>query len=296
MEEEIQAYLLVKAGEGLAKSTLYEYGLYLYAFAAHCGKKLCDVDNGDVAAWVVVERGKGYAEASILSRVRTLRGFLNWCVEDERLVKSPLKMKNPRVTDNAPHVAPLVDVQKLLRYPVADWLDYRNRALVHVLLDTGMRIGEACGLQLDNVDCTTRMIQIPSGKNKRWRPAPCTVGCIEHLRAYLDVRPDCIHRRWIFLGSWNQTPAAKLTTGGARTMLQAFCERVGVPYINPHSIRHLFAVTALNAGLRAEIVSKILGHHGVDFTLKFYAKLLTVTIQKEYDVYWKIDENVGHDS
>lgn len=76
MDDIIRAYLLVKESEGRAKSTLYEYRLYLEAFATHCTKPLAAVTNTDIAGWIVGERAKGLADASILARVRALRIFL----------------------------------------------------------------------------------------------------------------------------------------------------------------------------------------------------------------------------
>ncbi len=98
MYAEIRTYLLVKESEGRARRTIYEYNLYLTALAAHCGKSLTDLTNADIAAWLVNERAKGLADASILARVKAVRNFLNWCVANDLLLKSPLKMRNPKGT------------------------------------------------------------------------------------------------------------------------------------------------------------------------------------------------------
>jgi hypothetical protein len=111
----IDTYLLVKESEGRAKSTIYEYRLYLSAFAAHCNKPLAEVTNTDIAAWVVGERAKGLADASILGRVKSLRVFFNWCVANDILVKSPLKMKNPRIRRTHPRIATVTSIARLLK-------------------------------------------------------------------------------------------------------------------------------------------------------------------------------------
>lgn len=285
MDREIRSYLLVKESEGRAKSTLYEYRLYLESFHAHCGKALCDVENDDIAKWMVQERAKGYADRSLLARQRALRIFFNWCVENEYLPRSPLRMKNPRVKNELPRVASLASVQQLLQHPASSWIDYRNRALVHLLLDTGMRIGEAVSLLVAHVDVTTRLIRIPAGKDKEGRAVPITVNCGATITAYLAERPACAGP-WLFVGSRWGKPTARFTVVGARQMLHRFCHAASVDYINPHSIRHLFATKAINEGIRVEIVSRILGHASVDLTLRIYASLLTGTMQKEYDINW----------
>lgn len=287
MKEEIRAYLLVKKSEGKAKSTLYEYRLYLTAFDAYCNKPLDQITNEDIATWIVSEREEGYADASILARQRTLRIFFNWCVEYDYLVKSPMKMKNPKVKA-IPRIASLAAIQKILRFPPASWTDYRNIALIHLLLDTGMRIGEAVSLQLTHINLNSRIVNIPPGKDGEGRSAPFTAGCVDAITNYLNVRPASPWSKWLFNGCLHGNPRNRLSVGGCRDTLYRFYAKVGIAPINPHSIRHLFATKALNDGIRVEIVSRILGHSSVDLTLKIYANLMTDTIQREYDTLWKI--------
>lgn len=129
----------------------------------------------------------------------------------------------------------------------------------------------------------------PPGRVGRMKRLPAIDNhALKAVAAYLIQRPLCAWSRWVFLGSLHGDPIGKLTTGGARLMLKRFCRLAHVAYINPHSIRHLFATKALNDGIRVEIVSRILGHASVDLTLKIYAKLLTETMQREYENLWKI--------
>lgn len=290
MYDEIRTYLMVKESEGRATSTIYEYNLYLTALAQHSNKELNALTNADIAAWIVDERAKGLADASILARVRAVRIFLNWCITEGILDKSPLRMKNPKVKRQHPRIAQQQAVLKLLAHPVTTWQDYRNRALVHLLFDTGMRIGEACGLAVTHVDRCKRLAFIPAGKDGEARTAPFTAACAAALDAYLCARPPSDYDKWLFVGSRRHGVTGRLTVTGARGIMQRFCQAAGVEYINPHSIRHLFATKALNDGLRVEIVSRILGHSSVDLTLKVYAQLMVETMQREYDNLWKVSK------
>jgi integrase/recombinase XerD len=288
MFDEIRVYLLIKESEGRAKSTLYEYRLYLDAFSVYCPKPLTEITNADIAGWLVQERKKGLADASVLARHRALKIFFNWCVDNDLLAHTPLRSKSPKVRNQIPRVAPLASVQSLLHHPADTWLALRNRALVHLLFDTGMRISEALSLLVSHVDESSRLVNIPPGKDAEGRLAPFTQSCADAIAAYLAVRPANPWGKWLFVGSLHGDPIGRLTTGGARLMLRRFCRNAHVAYINPHSIRHLFATKALNDGIRVEIVSRILGHASVDLTLKIYAKLLTSTMQREYESLWEI--------
>lgn len=285
----IDSYLLVKESEGRAASTLYEYNLYLTSFMIHCGKQVGEITNADVAAWIVAERAKGYADASILARFRAVRIFINWCVANDHLPVSPIRMKNPKIKKHRPRIATHAHIQKLLAHPATDWTGYRNRALVHLLYDTGMRIGEAVSLFVSHVDQAAHLAHIPPGKDGEGRSVPFTKACAVDLAAYLTARPCSPWDKWLMTGGYNGgSVAGRLTTVGARQALKKLCRAAGIPYVNPHSIRHLFATKALNAGIRVEVVSRILGHSSVDFTLSVYASLTTDSIQKEYNDLWKV--------
>lgn len=289
MRTVIDSYLLVKESEGRAKSTLYEYNLYLTSFMNHCGKPLDKVTNADVAAWIVTERAKGYADASILARFRAVRIFTNWCVANDHLTTTPIRMKNPKVKRKRPRIADSAHIQTLLAHPVTDWVGHRNRSLVHLLYDTGMRIGETVSLLVSHVDRTARLAHIPPGKDGEGRTVPFTKACADTLTTYLAARPASPWGKWLMTGSYHGgSVAGKLTTAGARLALQKLCVAADVPYVNPHSIRHLFATKALNAGMRVEVVSKILGHSSVDLTLSVYASLTTDSIQTEYNNLWEV--------
>lgn len=283
MKDTIAAYLLEKRASGRAPSTLYSYELYLTAFSGHCGKPLPSVVNTDVARWIVAEQMRGLSSRSILARHKTLRIFFNWCVENEHLIRTPMKMKAPKPPTDRPRVAALEHIQQLLAIPARVWFDYRDRAIIALMLDTGMRAGEVAGLLLSHLDLRRRLVHVPPGKDKTARSVPFTDSCAEFVSDYLEHRPwrnDCLFQR------------VRMPTGmigsDVRVLLEKRCAELGiVPYVNAHSIRHLFAMKALNDGIRIEVVSKILGHATVDFTLKMYASLLMSTIQQEYNLHWR---------
>ena len=286
MREAITEFLNSKSAAGLTARTIHEYDLYLTAFAAHCGKELAAVTNADVVAWIAEEKKKSLADASILARVKALKVFFTWCVYSDLLTKTPVKMPRPKVRQKRARLAVMADVTALLNQPCVSWLDYRNRALVHLLHDTGMRIGEARSLLVEHVDLGNRIVCVPAAKDNEVRLTPFTSNCAQAIRDYLAIRPKGKYEQWLFFGGKGKGIVAPLTYSGARQILERTCQAAGVPYINAHSIRHLFATRALNNGMRVEVVSKILGHSSVDLTLSVYAKLMTETIQREYQQHW----------
>lgn len=286
MLDQITEFINAKQAEGKARSTVYEYRLYLTAFAERCNKPLTAVTNADVVTWIAQERAKGLADASVLARWRAVKVFFRWCVYHDYLERTPLKMKAPKLKKEEPRVADYDAVQQLLAYPCQAWYEYRNRALIHLLFDTGMRIGEALSLQLEHIDFAEHLVHIPPGKDAESRIVPFTPACAANLQAYLAVKPPSKHDAWVFIGGKGRGIVGPLTSDGCRGALRRWYQAVGVPYINPHSLRHLFATRILNRGMRIEVVSRILGHYNVDITLRHYARLQTQVIRQEYKEFW----------
>lgn len=288
MKKVIEEFLLEKYSEGKARATLDVYEFFLIAFADYVGSKpLTDICNADIVGWFAYLR-TAYADTSVLLCHKILRAFFNWCVVSELLVKSPLKLKAPKVKRHSPRIASYGNIQKLLRLPADDWMALRNRAFIHLLFDTGMRMGEAISLAVADVDLEQQLCRIPPGKDGEARTVPFTQTCANNLAAYLKARPTSDFDTWLWIGGsrWLKV-RGRLTHLGAIYLMKGSCKLAGIPYFNLHSIRHLFAMRALNAGMRVEIVSKIMGHSRVDFTLKVYASLLTETIQREYKAVWR---------
>jgi len=148
-----------------------------------------------------------------------------------------------------------------------------------------MRVGEVCGLHVEDVNLENQLAHITTSKDGEDRTVPFTAGCASMIETYLANRP-AYRLSHIFVGTRGRQIQGAFTVYGARIMISRRCRELGIAHTNPHSIRHMFATRALNAGMRVEVVSKILGHASVDFTLRVYASLLMETVQREYNRHW----------
>lgn len=172
--------------------------------------------------------------------------------------------------------------------PQVNWIDLRDRAIVRLLFDTGVRAGECVGLRVSDVNVCTRFAAIRDGKGMKDRDVFFTQELVDMLSAYLVWRPpsplDCL-----FVGAVNEDGEVRgcLTVRGLQLMLKRRCQRAGIPHINPHSIRHLFGTRHLNNGMRLEAISHLMGHYSVEFTKRFYAEWATDALQREYDQFSK---------
>jgi len=160
----------------------------------------------------------------------------------------------------------------------------RDRALLELLYGTGMRISEAVGLDVDDVDLDTRTILVRHGKGAKQRVVPLGRPASEAVGAYVvRVRADWVTK------SAGGTPALFLNQRGGRlsrqaawNVLRAAAVRAGVTeHVSPHTLRHSFATHLLDGGADVRVVQELLGHASVA-TTQLYT---LVTVDRLREVY-----------
>jgi integrase len=165
----------------------------------------------------------------------------------------------------------------------------RLEALYVLMLTTACRLGELLGLRWPAVDFERGEIQIASAlkdvSNHRTlgtpktprsrRTIPLTPMAVECLRKHRIAQ---LEERLIHRSDWNQQQLVFCTTTGtayARTnwhvqQYRPLLKRAGLPYIRPHDLRHTAATLLLLEGVQPIVVSEMLGHASVAFTLSTY--------------------------
>jgi len=170
---------------------------------------------------------------------RALQQFWRWALEEEEIDRSPMeRMKAPRVPDSPVPVVPVEDFKQLLKTTEGrEFTDRRDAAILLVLFDTGVRLGELIGLQLDDVELRERIAYV-TGKGGHTRAIRFGTKTAVALDRYLRSRRA--HRHAAFGAVWLGQDGP-LTGSAIATMLGRRCERVGLPRLHPHQFRHTFA-------------------------------------------------------
>jgi integrase/recombinase XerC/integrase/recombinase XerD len=177
------------------------------------------------------------------------------------------------------------DVRKLLS--VID--DIRDQALILLLLRTGIRIGEALGLRLNDLDIRDRKIHLFQGeKNSMGRVVYLSDDALSALKLWLRRRDH--NKEFVFYGQGNKSIC--YSTGRSRFV--KYIQKAGLELkgYTVHCLRHTFASELLNAGMRLECLQQLLGHQDIEVTRR-YARLTDTTREEEYFRAMAIIENGG---
>lgn len=136
-----------------------------------------------------------------------------------------------------------------------------HRALLMTMYASGLRIMEACRLQVTDIDSARMLIHVHSGKGKKDRYALLAKRQLECLREYFrQARPVT----WLFPG---QTREGHISYHRVREAFRAAAKRAGITKkITPHILRHCFATHLVESGVDISIVKEFLGHSSIQTT------------------------------
>jgi site-specific recombinase XerD len=166
----------------------------------------------------------------------------------------------------------------------------RNRALILLLLRTGLRIGELLNVKVSDIVMPERKILIYlAEKNDQGRVVYFGSDADIALQEWLVIRNK--QKEYLFYSPSRE----KTTYAAARKIMVKALEKAGLSHYgySLHSLRHTFATDMLNAGLRLEVLQQILGHQSIEITLR-YARLSDTTRENEYFRAMTVIEKGGH--
>lgn len=172
-------------------------------------------------------------------RFGDLQQFFRWAVEEREIPVSPMiNMKRPQVPEQPPPVLSNDQIKDLLKEcEGGDFEARRDTAIVRLLLDTGMRLAELAGLDIEDVDFEQRVAYV-LGKGRRPRGCPFGARTAQALDRYLRVRRN--HRFADSTALWLGT-RGRLTDWGIRQLVERRSAQAGIGHVHPHQFRHTFA-------------------------------------------------------
>ncbi len=234
-----------------------------------------EIISQDLEAFVEHEQDRGLTMVSVKTRLSAVYAFLRFW-HDKGVVSPELLVRKIRLRlpEPLPRAIDPDDVNRLLA--VLD--EVRDRAMILVLLRTGMRIGELLNTQLTDVNLAERKIAIyEAEKNGVGRVVYISKDALCALRAWLRRREP--NNVLLFYGQGRSS----LSYHGARAMFLKYIKKAGLSHkgYSLHCLRHTFASEMLNAGMRLECLQPLLGHSNIEVTRR-YAKLTDKTREEEY--------------
>ena len=285
LSEAIEALAVATLADGRSPRTVTEYRRKLAALVDFLGDvEITLVTVHDLRRFVVELRSRssryathpirpeeagGMHEATLAGYVRSVKRLWNFAEADGIITANPARrIKKIRPARGEPKGITPEDLRKLLDACAGpDPHDLRNRALLLLLADSGMRVGGLVGLRVGDLDVVHGQATITE-KGRKTRAAFFSEVTAAALAAWLEVRPAGSDWVWPNLNN----PARAMTPTGVSELLRRLKRRAGAEGpCNPHAFRHGFARAWIQAGGDIGQLADVLGHADVTTTWQSYA-------------------------
>jgi len=259
--------------DGLSPQTLAGYEYQIGAFVVFCSGQGIGEPKQLTATTIrmfLLKLQERNAPVSVSDYYKCVNRFLNWMVEERILKRSPMdNIRPPKVPQKVIVPFTVEHIKRLLLLCDSEkFLGARNRAIILVFLDTGLRLSEMAGIQLDDVDFDRETIKV-MGKGARERVVRIGKTAQKALLKYLLMRRDDHPCLWV---SEEQKP---LTHWGIACVMRVLKQRAKIEGVrcSAHTFRHTFATRALLNGAGEFEVQSLLGHSKLDMTRRYAASL-----------------------
>ena len=277
--EYVISYIHDKYRRNHSVTSISQTGRTLHAFLSifkDLGRSdIQGIQRQDIAAYVEHEQEKGLKVNSVRNHLHTVYAYLRYLVENDVLpadiLQKKIRIKLPEVL---PKAIPAEDLKQILRVITG----VRDRALILLLLHTGMRIGELLKVKITDIVLSERKILLYLGeKNLHGRTVFYSTTADLALNKWLATRDTT--SEYLFYGYGGK----QLCYVTAWMIMKDALQKAGLEGkgYSLHSLRHTFATNMLNAGLRLEVLQQLLGHLTIDITLR-YARIADVTREDAY--------------
>lgn len=281
----IQQFLNAKATK--SPKTIISYEGTLRLLAQHTGDEW-PLTPDHIDSYLADCVRRGLSPSTVDKYWRETRAFCNWLHRRGKINPNPIKLaeKPPRPRP-LPRVPKDADIYAVFNYLKAQrgqnrapghngdkWIVYRDLAVFTLLFEAGLRNGEICQLELDDLDLTRRAVYLRKTKTNFDGTSYFSEIAAGYLADWLEQRrrlPLPPGLNTVFVSKPNHGGDFRFfTVSGVGILLQRACRRAGLDrHFTPHQLRHACAAHSFRRGAEFEDVRKQLRHRSPEMTLRY---------------------------
>ncbi len=292
--EAIKGFILARTADGCSPSTIEQYRWALDRLASRVEKPIKEITLEDLRgflAWLHTEYKptrpnkdqSPLSGASMFAAWKSIKAFYSWVSAELGI---PRVDRIPRPRFSSPEVRPFTEdeVHALIkaadktvlaetkgrkafsmRRPTA----LRDKAIVLVLLDTGLRVGELCRLRIQDVNLESGEVRVqPFRSSLKSRPRTVPIGSATRRAVWRYLSEEKRKPNDLLFLSAEEKPMNRTS---ARQMLNRLGQRAGVQDCHPHKFRHSFAILFLRNGGDVFTLQRLLGHSSLEMVRHYLA-------------------------
>lgn len=238
----------------------------------------------DVREWIVYMMDKAYTATSINRKLSSLRSFYKFLMRTGKLEKDPLsKVVGPKNKKMLPVFLKESEMDRLLDdVPFKDnFKGCRDRMILVMFYETGIRLSELIGLNDADVDFSASVVKV-TGKRNKQRLIPFGEELENEIRYYISVRNEAVPVRAENAFFVRETGERLYSSLVWRIVKRNLSKVVTVKKRSPHVLRHTFATTMLNHHAELNAIKELLGHESLAAT-EVYTHTAFEELKKVYN-------------
>ena len=226
-----------------------------------------EVDADLVRCWIVSLMDDKMSPVSVNRKLSSLKSFFKFLMKQGSISVNPLRLiTGPKTKKPLPYFVRDKEMELLLDGDGfdEDFEGVRDRLILEMLYDTGIRRSELTGICDSDVDCDTMQVRV-TGKRNKQRLIPFAEGLKNLIQAYTEVRNREVGSEsgWFFVRKNGEQLSAGIVYNIVKKKLS---EIPTLAKRSPHVLRHSFATSMLNNGAELNAVKEILGHSSLAST------------------------------
>ena len=279
------------AERDLAEHTVRAYvgdvrGLLEHA-AALGHTDLRSLDLRTLRSWLARQQTLGKARSTMARRATAVRVFTGWAQRTGRADADPgAALGSPKAHKPLPAALSAAEARALLeaaatRADDGSPVGLRDIAILELLYATGIRVGELCGLDLDDVDRGRRVVRV-LGKGRKERTVPYGVPADRAVGDWLATGRPALFTPGAGAAMFLGARGRRIDQRAVRTLVHARLADVPeAPDMGPHGLRHTAATHLLEGGADLRAVQELLGHASLS-TTQIYTHVTTDRLRQAY--------------
>ena len=234
-------------------------------------------------------RSQNISNVSVKTYYRAVKVFSSWLYQ-RKLIEGDVAMsvKTPKAYPEE-KIPLTVDEVKVIDdlFPVDTEKGVRNRIIIHLMLDCGLRRGEVVSLNRDDIDSENMIISV-TGKGSKNR--------------FVPIPDSLLSLFYVYLKHYNKNPDAaivslkdgeRITENSIKLLFRDIKKECGIERLHPHLLRHTFATSYILGGGNVEFLRILLGHADIQTTQMYMhissnCRLLNIDVYRLDPIFFKI--------
>lgn len=259
-ERILKRYFACLMIDGKSQKTIVAYRRSIADMLSVVQKNLKEIGTYDIRYYLAVKKENGVSNRTLENYRANMSAFFQWMASEEIIHKNPCERIKPiKYVDEVKEAFSPTEIDRL-RFACKT---VKQRAIIEVLLSSGLRVEELVSLELRDVNLETLAVHVRNGKGGKDRITYINDVATMHLKKYLGSRSE--DGPFVFYSRNHQ----QYDTGGIRKLVRTLGEQAVVENVHPHRFRRTFATGLANRGMSIQEIQRLLGHSNVNTTLEY---------------------------